>query len=456
LSRSKRVAIVGFGTAGAQAGIQARKYDRNAQIDVFNAENRVLYSRCALPALISGEIDDPGQLQPYPISFYQDTLRFNLHLGTRVAKVDPTTKTLTYVSGDDEWNLPYDEVVLATGGYAPRPTIPGAHLQGVHVFRTVEDALLLRGLALQKSRVTVLGAGFVGMELADAFRKRGCDIQVIHRSPEVLSTILDPDMGSVIREAAQKSGVEFHLNSTIGTIRGRESVEEIEVGDAVLATDAIVSSIGVLPDLALAQRLGLVIGETGAIRVDEQMRTNLEHIYSAGDGTEALHAVTNKPALFQLATVSFRQGEVAGSSATGGTDIMYPMCGASTTRLFGMEIASTGLVLRDATKLGMRAVGGRYRGTVKSEYYPEPGELTVKLLFDASDGRIIGAQAIGTDAAARSIDLLTLCIHNRFTLNDLMKLETCYSPSVASIINPVPVASRLALRRIRTPVAQTG
>jgi NADPH-dependent 2,4-dienoyl-CoA reductase/sulfur reductase-like enzyme len=444
------VAIVGFGTAGAQAAIQARRYDRDAEIDVFNAEDRVLYSRCALPALISGELDDPVQLQPYPLGFYQDTLRLNLHLGTRVVGVDPTAKTLTYTSDNGERILPYDELVLATGGYASRPIIPGAHLQGVHVLRTLEDAILLRALALRKIRVSVLGAGFVGMELADAFRKRGCDVQVIHRSPEVMSALLDPDMGSIVREAAEKSGVGFHLNSTMGGIKGRDRVEEIEVGGTVITTDAVVSSIGVLPDLALAQRLGLVVGETGGIRVDEKMRTNLAHVYSAGDGTEALHAVTNQPALFQLATVSFRQGEVAGSSAVGGTDVMYPMCGASTTRLFGIEIASTGLVLRDAMRLGIRAVSGRYRGTVKSEYYPEPGELTVKLLFDASDGRLIGAQAIGTDAAAGAINLLTLCIRRRFTVHDLMNLETCYSPSVASIVNPVSVASRLALRRIKT------
>ena len=440
-----RVVVVGAGAAGTTAAAWVRRVNRNAELMVVTEERWGNYSRCALPHLIAGVFETPEQIVENPPSFFKQTLRAEIRQA-RVERLDVDRRTLILEGGEA---LTYDSLVLATGAKPRRLGVPGEGLQGVYVLRTIEDALEIRERAKRAETAVVVGAGFIGMEVAEALHQRGLRVVVVHRSPEILSAVLDPDLAKRVRGRSPE-GVEYRLSAEVARFEGGEEVEAVvlKTGERV-ETQLVVIAIGVVPHTELAAEAKIATDRCG-ILVDEYMRTSAQHVYACGDVTSYYNAVTKTRGNPRLGTVAVRQGIVAGTNAAGGKAVCPPFTGAATSRLFGVEVATVGCTSRSLTRRGIAFEQAKARGWSHEPIYPGAHYLEVKLLFDPCDGRVLGAQVVGEEkyTVAPRANLLSLVIARRMTVFDLKDLESCYAPPVAPVWDPVWVAARLACAKV--------
>jgi NADPH-dependent 2,4-dienoyl-CoA reductase/sulfur reductase-like enzyme len=272
--------------------------------------------------------------------------------------------------------------------------------------------------------------------------------------PEILPVILDSDMASIIRTRAEEHGVEYHLNSTLEEIVGRNGrVSGIRISGEEYPVDAVVVAVRVKPNTELAKEAGIVLGESGGIKTDERMTTSATNVYAAGDCVETYDRITRRHVFFQLATTAVRQSSVAGINAAGG-DAKYPgSTGVTTVKLFGLEVSSFGPTTALSEKLGIHPVSVRVTGSTRLPYYPGGKDLTVKLLADPKDGRLLGAQLVGEEGATLRANFASMAGHLGLTVKEFEQIETCYSPPLAPVWDPVTIAAQALLRKLQTSQA---
>ncbi|HYY92796.1 MAG TPA: FAD-dependent oxidoreductase, partial [Candidatus Dormibacteraeota bacterium] len=275
--------------------------------------------------------------------------------------------------------------------------------------------------------------------------------------PEILPVILDPDMASIIRDEGEEHGVEYHLQSTLEEILGHGGrVTGVRISGRTYEADAVVVAVRVKPNTELAKSAGILLGESGGIRTDERMATSAKNVFAAGDCIETFDRITRRHVFFQLATTAVRQSMVAGINAAGG-DARYPgSTGVTTVKLFGLEVATVGPTTTIMEKLGIPLTSVRIAGSTRLSYYPGGKELTVKLLANASNGKLIGAQLVGEEGATLRANFASMAAHLGMTVQEFAEIETCYSPPLAPVWDPVTIAAQALLRKLKVPVAQTA
>ncbi len=455
----RRIVIVGCGVAGTTAAFQSRKSDRSAEITIVGDESLPEYSRCGLPYAFSGEVPNFRSLLGYDEVFYEQTNRIILRLGWRAEKIEPRVKRLTLVHHEDGRleELEYDSLIVATGARASKVPVPGSDLEGVFTIRTMDD---VEGLAThlverKAKKAAVIGAGLTGSEMAEALLHRGIKVVQAEIVPEILPVILDPDMASLVRTRAEEHGVEYHLGSSLERIMGSgNGVSGVEISGLRYEAQAVVMAVKVKPNADLAKQAGLALGEFGGIRTDETMQTSEPGIYAAGDCVETYDRVTKRYVFFQLATTAVRQAVVAGSNAAGGKARYPGSTGVTTVKLFGLEVASFGPTTALAEKIGIHPVSVRVAGSTRLKYYPGGKELVVKLLADSRDGRLLGAQLVGEEGATLRANFVSMAAHLELTVESLEQIETCYSPPLAPVWDPVTIAAQALLRKLSANVTR--
>jgi NADPH-dependent 2,4-dienoyl-CoA reductase/sulfur reductase-like enzyme len=271
--------------------------------------------------------------------------------------------------------------------------------------------------------------------------------------PEILPVILDPDVAQVVRERGQEHGVEYHLESSLEETLGEKGkVHGVRISGHTYDVDALIFAIRVKPNTELAKEAGILLGESGGIRTDESMLTSAEHVYAAGDCIETFDLITRRHVFFQLATTAVRQSMVAGINAAGG-EARYPgSTGVTTVKLFGLEVATLGPTTAMAEKIGLDPVSVRITGSTRLSYYPGGKDLTVKLLANRGNGRLIGAQLVGEDGATLRGNFVSMAAHLGLTVQEFAEVETCYSPPLAPVWDPVTIAAQALLRKLRPSV----
>jgi NADPH-dependent 2,4-dienoyl-CoA reductase/sulfur reductase-like enzyme len=456
---ARRIVIVGCGVAGTTAAFQARKTDRQAEITLIGEENLPEYSRCGLPYAFSGIVPSFRALLGYDQVFYEQTNRVNLRLGWKTERIEPKAKRiiLSRLSGGREETVEYDSCILATGAQASRLPVPGADLAGVFTIRTMDDVQMLAGhlSGAGAKQVVIVGAGLTGSEMAEGLLQRGLAVVQAEIVPEILPVILDPDMAALVRARAEEHGVEYHLNSSVNRIIGSDGhVSAVEISGKTFPADAVVAAVRVRPNVELAKKTGIVLGEFGGIRTDDKMQTSEPYIFAAGDCIETYDRVTRRYVLFQLATTAVKQALVAGSNAAGGDARYSGSTGVTTVKLFGLEVASFGPTSALAEKIGLHPVTVRVSSSTRLAYYPGGKELTVKLLADPADGRLLGAQLIGEEGATLRANFASMAAHLGLTVRALEEIETCYSPPLAPVWDPVTIAAQALLRKLDTRVTK--
>ncbi len=455
----RRILIIGCGVAGTTAAFYVRKTDRTASITLIGAENLPEYSRCGLPYAFSGVVPSFKSLIGYDEVFYEQTNRVSLKLGWRAMRLRPGSKRVELAKSSDgtREELEYDSLVITTGAQSTTLSVPGADLRGIFTIRTLDD---VEGLAdhlaaTEAKRVAIIGAGLTGSEMAEALLHRGIAVLQAEIVPEILPAVLDPDMAAIVRARAKEHGVEYHLASTLNRFIGtRGRVLAVEISGQEFHVDAAIVAVKVRPDTELATSGGLKLGESGGILTNDRMLTSAADVYAAGDCVETYDRVTRRHVLFQLATTAVRQAMVAGINAGGGKASYPGSTGVTTVKLFGLEVAAFGPTTALAEKLGVRVASVRVTGSTRLSYYPGGKELTVKLLAFKDDGRLLGAQLVGEEGATLRANLPSMAAHLGLTVEQFAQMETCYSPPLAPVWDPVTIAAQALLRKLEAPAPE--
>lgn len=442
----RRIVIVGFESAGMTAAAAASMVNPAAKITVIERRPYAIYHPCGIPFAIGGEVPEIQKL----IESAPSMPNVELHTATEAISIDAKAKEVDVqeLKTKKGRTVEYDALILATGSYALKPPIPGIDLRGVHVLRTFEDGQAIIDELGEAKRAAVVGAGLIGLETAAALRSRGLEVVVVETLPSVLPNMLDPDMAGLVKERILADGIELILGQRVEEIMGEQHVSSISVGGRELPADLVIVATGVKPEVKLAKDAGIGLGETGGIKVDERMGTSAEDVYAAGDCVETFCMITRRPMLSQLASTAIRMGKVAGTNAAGGEAEFEGTLSTAVTNAFGLEIASTGLTMNAANRVGIDPITGRVRKLDRPHYYPGGRPITVKLLVEPNEHRLVGGQVVASDGAAERVNLLALAIKKGMTIEELSRIDYCYAPPACDVIEPLVVAAEAVLRRL--------
>ncbi|TFH00158.1 FAD-binding protein [Candidatus Thorarchaeota archaeon] len=450
----EHIAIIGCGAAGATAAMQARKFNRAVEISLYNAENYSQYSRCGLPYTISGKVKDFDDLVLMAPDSWAG-LDIDVKLGVTVTNIDPKSKVLTYEGPDGEGTQKYDSLIFATGSENANPPIKGLDKKRVYGLRTLDDAKALAAEADKAKKGVIIGGGLVGMETAEAFHERGLDVTVVEFLPHVLLAMVDPDLAEIVEEHCREHGLKILTNTAAQEITGDDSPKGVIVKDRAteeeteILADFVVVATGVRPVTNLAEKMGVAIGKTRGIVTNDKMLTNLPDVYAVGDCAENTEFITRKPCAGGLGTLAVRQARVAGINAAGGS-VRFPGCvGAKVTKLFDLEIASTGLTEDLAKRYEIPVVKGSIKGSSKPHYYTGGKELKLKTFYNKETGKLIGGQLVGLEDAAMRVNVITLGIQHNIDAADLFDFENCYAPAICDTWDPLVQSADAARKRLK-------
>lgn len=452
---TKRLVVVGGVAAGMSAASRAKRLNPDLHVTVLEQGNFIAYGACSLPYFVAGNFDDYRLLiARTPEEAAQQGI--DVRTGHRVEAVDPAAGVVTVTAaGEGRQKIPFDYLVLATGA---RPVAPAAWgvdtTSGVFVLRTIEDALALRQRLEELgsgARAVVIGGGYIGVEVADAMLARGVVPALVDLAPQVL-TNFDADMAAHVEQDLREAGVDLYLGDGVEgleTAGGRLTGVRLASG-RLLPADVAVVALGVRPRAELARAAGIAIGETGAIAVDSQQRTNFPYIFAAGDCCQSFHLVTGRPAYVPLGTTANKQGRVAGTVIGGGQAYFAGIVGTAVLKAHRVSVARTGLTLAQAADIGLDVASVTITAPDRVRSYPGASDLVVKLVGEKGTGRLLGAQIAGREPMAVSgrIDVIATALFNRMTVEDLPQLDLSYAPPFAPVWDPLLVAANVLQRRL--------
>ncbi len=443
----ERMVVIGGVAAGMSAAAKARRVNREMEIVAYEKSGYVSYGSCGIPYFIKGDIEDvPDLVVRTPEQFARSGIEVHVH--HEVLKVDTEGRTVLVrdLETGQEFGDHYDKLILTTGGRATKPPIPGIDLKHIYTLRVVEDAVAVRSFLRERKpeRAVIVGGGYIGLEMAEALSPYVSDLTVVEMLPQVLPN-MDEEFATMAAEEIQRNGVKLALESPVEAFYGRNGeVRAVIAGGKTYPADLVILSVGVRPNAALARDAGIALGPTGAVAVNDRQETNVPGVYSAGDVAEAYHLVTGKPAYIPLGTTANKQGRVAGENAAGGKATFGGVVGTAVVKVFGLEVARTGLTVREAEKEGFDVATATIKSISRAHYYPGHKPLHVKLVFERGTKRLLGAQMVGQEGAALRIDVLAAALHAHWTVEDVGDLDMAYAPPFAPVWDPILIAANVA------------
>lgn len=449
-----KLVIVGGVAAGASVAARARRLDEFAEIVVFEKSHHVSFANCGLPYHIGEVIAERSRLLLQTPQSLRDSLNIDVRIATEVLELNRENKTVSVRNLDtgDEYVETYDKLVLAMGAHAVRPPLPGLDSENIHVLRRIGDmdvikAKLDAGLAEIKSgirkdyRTVVVGAGYIGLEMAENLRHRGASVSVVERADQILPP-LDKEMSVSVENHLRVRGIELHLSTGVAAFAPRAdgSLKVELTNNKFLEADLVIMAVGVKPRTALAVSAGIELGARGGIKVDSHMRTSDPDVYAAGDIVETPHTVLPGDYLAPLAGPANRQARVAAENICGRNTEYKSTQGTSIVKVFEMVAGGTGATERQLKELEVpyRAVHVHPNG--HAGYYPGTSMLHLKVLFDPTTGQLLGGQAAGYDGVDKRLDVLAAAIRAKLTVFDLEEFELAYAPPFGSAKDPVNMA----------------
>jgi NADPH-dependent 2,4-dienoyl-CoA reductase/sulfur reductase-like enzyme len=440
-----RIVIIGGVAAGAKAAAKAKRVNPDLEIIVFQDEAEVAYSACGLPYVIGGAIADQNKLViRKPEEFAKDGIQ--VKTGRRVVALDPANREITVrnLSDQSEENVAYDRLIIATGALPIVPPVAGIDLDGVLTLRKIGDLARFKTVfeTLQPKKAVIVGAGYIGMELAEAFHERNIKTTIVEKFPRVLPKF-DPEMAQLVHDQLIERDVELILGDGLSQLQGENGRITAVVTESgkVIPADLVVLAIGVRPNTELAQAAGITLGKTGAIAVDARMETNIPGIFAAGDCVETIDRVSGQPIWMPLGDIANLQGRVAGENAAGGNANFPGVFGTAIFKTFNLNVAMTGLSEQAARAQGFDPVSVLMKRGDRARYYPGGQGLNLKLIADRRDGRLLGAQVIGEGKADKMIDIAATALLGKLTCQDLENADLAYSPPFSPVLSPMIMAA---------------
>ncbi len=451
----KRLVVVGGVAAGPKSAAKARRCDPEMEIVIYQEEEEISYAGCGLPYFVSGVIKQRDELiSRTPGKFAVDGIRVKKH--HRVESIDVKNRTVSgrNLDGDEVFTDHFDRLVLATGAQAIRPRIEGMDLDNIYYLRSIFDADRVL-LSLGKNviqHVVIAGGGYIGLEMAESLKLLGKDVTVVELAPQI-ATLFDEDVANILRLYLEKKGIQILTSEGIKAIKGKDGkVTRVQTENRDVEADAVIMSLGVRPQVDLARKAGLRIGETGAVWVNERMETSAEGVYAAGDCAETVHLLTGKRTWVPLGSTANKQGRVVGENVCGG-DARFPgVLGTTIFKAFDFNVAKTGLNVKEAEKEGFHPMEAVVRGYDRAHYYPGKKESVLKVIADQKTGRILGGQAIGEGSSDKFIDILAMALHAGMDCRMLASVDLAYAPPFSPALSPVIVAANVLMNKLEGKV----
>jgi NADPH-dependent 2,4-dienoyl-CoA reductase/sulfur reductase-like enzyme/rhodanese-related sulfurtransferase len=439
-----RLLIVGGVAGGATAAARARRLDEGAEITLLERGPYVSYANCGLPYFISGDIQKRSKLLLQTPEGFDARYRVTVRVRTEALEIDRAARRVLARGPDGDTWLPYDKLILAQGGNPIMPDLPGAAAEHVFKLWTVPDTDRLHGWieAHRPRSAVVVGGGFIGLEMAEAFRKRGLETTVVELLPTVMS-LMDRPFGVQVQRELERNGVAVITGAGVKAVHGPARTVELSDGRLVPA-DLVLFSVGVRPELTLAKKAGLELGPSGGLLVDDGLRTTDPDIYAAGDMVEVTQKVSGRKVRVPLAGPANRQGRIAATNALGGRMRYQGALGTSVVKIFEATAAMTGLSEKAARDAGLEVGVAVIHKDHHAGYYPGARELSLQLVYERKTGRLLGAQGFGREGVDKRIDVLATALAGRMTLDDLAELDLAYAPPYSSANDPVNLAAFVA------------
>ncbi len=440
--------IVGGVAGGATAAARLRRVDETADILLLEKGPHISYANCGLPYYIGGVIAERDKLLVQTPEAFGKRFRIDVRVKNEVLAINAKAKTLTIRNADGkEYEEAYDKLLLSPGANPVKPPLEGIDSEGIFTLRNVEDTDRIKAYVTSKQvkRAVVVGAGFIGLEMAENLHHAGIAVSVVEMGNQVMAPI-DFSMAAHIHQHLIQKGVSLYLEEGVTHFQRTEQgiIVYLKSGKTI-AADMVLLSIGVRPATALAQQAGLKLGETGGIWVDEHLETSEKDIYAVGDAIEYPHPLTGKPWLNYLANPANRQGRIVADNMALGNTVSYEgAIGTSIAKVFDMTVASTGLAAKRLKQWGMEYQSSVTHSSSHAGYYPNALPITLKLTFHPRTGKLYGAQCVGYEGVDKRIDQIAGLIKRGGTVYDLMETEHAYAPPFSSAKDPVAIAGYVA------------
>lgn len=451
--------MIGGDAAGMSAASQARRLRGPGELEIvaFERGRFTSFSACGIPYWVSGDVPDRDRLIARTAEEHR-ARDIDLRLCTEVTAIDTDrgrVRARDVDSGTESWTS-YDKLVIATGARPIRPELPGMDAPGVHGVQTLDDgqALLDTLHRTRGRRAVVIGAGYIGVEMAEAMIKRGYEVTVVNRGKEPMAT-LDPDMGRLVHRAMEGMGITMVNDAEVTKLLTGDDgrVRAVATESAEYPADVVVLGIGVRPETALARAAGLPLGDSGGLLTDRSMRVRgHENIWAGGDCVEVLDLVSGQQRHIPLGTHANKHGQIIGANAGGGYATFPGVVGTAVSKVCDLEIARTGLRETDARRAGLRFESVTIESTSRAGYYPDASPMTVKMLAELRTGRLLGVQIVGREGAGKRVDIAAVALTAGMTVEQMTALDLGYAPPFSPVWDPVLVAARKATAKIGAAV----
>lgn len=442
-----KVLIIGGVAGGASAAARLRRLNEHVEIILFEKGEYISFANCGLPYYIGGDIQNKADLTlQTPLGFKK---RFNIDVRTfnEVTAIDKEKKTVTVLNHNtnETYEETYDILLLSPGAEPIRPNIEGINLSRVFTLRNIPDTYRIKDYIDNAAPKTaaVIGGGYIGVEMAENLVQAGLSVTIVEMQNQVIAP-LDFDMASILHNELERNGVTLKLETALEKIEEQGSSLKVVTNKGAFDADMVILAIGVKPETKIAAEAGLKLNQRGALIVDDNMKTSDDFIFAAGDAVEVTDFIANEKAVIPLAGPANKQGRIAADNICGIKSEYRGTQGSAILKVFNLTAASTGITEKTAKRLGLNYEKSFTVSASHAGYYPGAKEMFIKTIFDKDNGKILGAQIVGSEGVDKRCDVIAAAINFKASVNDLTKLELCYAPPYSSAKDPVNMAGYVA------------
>ena len=454
----KKIVVIGGVAAGLKSASKARRNDPQAQITVVERGELISYGACGMPYYVSGDVPHIDDLWKTPVGvlrspeYFKNIKQIDVLTQTTALKIDRIAKTVLVKNlvSQEESLLPYDKLVLATGASPVRPPLPGIGLANVFTMWHPRDAEAVKqGLVDGKyKRTVIIGAGLVGMEMAEALKKSGAEVTVVEMQDNVFPAFLDPEIAGVVRKYAEEQGIQLLTGEKVTGLKGESAVQSVETENRSIPADMVILALGARPNVELAKEAGLTLGATGGIQVDDRLRTSDPDIFAGGDCVENTNMISGRKVLAPMGSTANKQGRVIGDNLCGGDEVFRGVLNTVVVKVMNLNVGKTGLSEKDAKTMGYEYLTVMVSGHDKPHYMPGAKLITIKLIVDVPTRKILGMQAVGEGEVAKRVDVAAAVLTLGGTVQDLFDIDLSYAPPYNSPIDNLAAAAMSAMNKL--------
>ena len=443
MNKDNRIVIIGGIACGPKAAARARRCDPHARITIIEQDGGVSTATCGFPYYVSGVITSNDSLQVRGPDYFKSVLDIDLLLHTRAHKIDCNAHIVEAIDlkTDKKTGIEYDKLVIATGSVPVVPDIEGKNLQGIFTLNKIEDAEMIKSyIARNKiAKTVVIGAGFIGLEMAEAFSTLGTNVTIIEALDRVMPEFFDFEMSAILEKHLHDKGINVHCGHRVTAFQGNGDgmVSTVITDKTTVDAQLVLLATGTRPNIQLARDAKLKIGSCGGIAVNEYLQTSDPDIYAGGDCVQNLHRITGKQVLVPLGSTANKHGRIIGTNVTGGTDAFPGVLGTGIAKVFDFNAGRVGLTEVQARQSGYTDINCLTGGMEHAGYYPGWRDFVVKLVVDSKSNRVLGGQLIGAGDVAKRVDVLVTAITFGATIEDMAELDLAYAPPYNGAFDPL-------------------